>query len=94
MTLEEDCGYTWRCDDCGRAASFPGYEFWHALSELKARSWRIARSYDGEWVHTCSQCSRKQAANVADFLNRKPRASQGELAMSETHFRPGSKPEA
>jgi hypothetical protein len=72
MTLEEDNGFIWRCDDCGRTASFPGYEFWHALTELKARCWRIARNQDGEWEHTCSQCSRKQSAtNVKDFLARK-----------------------
>jgi hypothetical protein len=75
MTLEEDNGFIWRCDDCGRTASFPRYEFWHALSELKARSWRFARNRDGEWEHTCSKCSRKQAAtNITEFLNRKAKA--------------------
>jgi hypothetical protein len=75
MSFEENSeSFIWTCDDCGRTASFPGYEFWHALSELKARCWRITRNRDGEWEHTCSQCSRKAPTNVKDFLARKGRA--------------------
>jgi hypothetical protein len=74
MFEETDDAFIWRCDTCGLAAEFPAHDFWRALGELKARSWQISRERDGEWTDACSRC-RPKKTSVAEFLNRKAKAS-------------------
>jgi hypothetical protein len=78
MFQENSESFLWTCDDCAHVAEFPPLDFWRALSELKARHWQIIRTEDG-WQHLCSRCRGKKsgASNIADFLDRKPRASRG-----------------
>jgi hypothetical protein len=70
MSFEEnDESFLWRCNGCGLVADFPPLDFWRALSELKARGWKIERDREEGWIHYCRKCRPK--TNVADFLNRK-----------------------
>jgi hypothetical protein len=76
MSFEEnDESFLWRCNGCGLVAEFPPLDFWRALSELKARGWKIDRDPEegGCWLHYCRKCRTRSASNVA-FLDRKPRA--------------------
>jgi hypothetical protein len=81
MAFEEtdDDGFICHCDGdgCNIIARVPTDDFWFAVAEIKARSWRITRNRYGDWEHFCSKCWRKRTANVAEFLNRKPRANRG-----------------
>jgi hypothetical protein len=80
MSFEESPDASiWRCDTCGLVADFPPHDFYRSLSELKARGWRIERDRENrQWVHYCGKCWRAQgASNIAEFLDRKPRASRG-----------------
>jgi hypothetical protein len=74
MSFEEnDQSFIWTCNGCGHVAEFPPLDFWRALSELKARGWKIERDREeGDWIHYCRRCRPKAATNIAEFLNRKP----------------------
>ncbi len=64
---EKDSGFEWTCDQCSVVADFPAYDFWRALSELKARGWHISRgSEHGEWFHYCAKCGRKRVNELLD----------------------------
>jgi hypothetical protein len=82
MFEETDDAFIWRCNACGLRANFPPHDFWRALSELKARGWKIERGQEpgeeDDWVHYCRKCHRaRSASNVAALLDRKPRANRG-----------------
>ena len=64
-----DC-FMWECNGCGLRAEFPPGNFHGCVAELKQRGWRITRDRDGDWVHQCGRCVRKES--VVSVLDRKP----------------------
>jgi hypothetical protein len=77
MSLDDTSdGFIFSCDGCGKVAEFPGFDFWRAVAELKARNWKFTPEGRGTedfcWTHLCSRCRPKSKAGNVAFLDRKP----------------------
>lgn len=71
---EDENSLAWWCERCSAVMEFerrnvPGY-FMDCVSELKARGWRIERTQDGDWAHTCPKCRKGETARVMNTVIR------------------------
>lgn len=57
--IEEDRdwgGFTVHCDECSYLEEFDEETWGEMISAIKAEGWRISKSDEGEWRHSCPNC--------------------------------------